>query len=293
MPALYSNSVSVADIKSKSISGIEQLSTITATGAGTASLNGRNSAGGDCVYALNVVAGDFVNHDSFKTDLLASHLGRSGDARKIYVLQRMLFNNLDSSNAFYQMNPANKSRYPGKLACGSVCWDVGEMLFGSGNVVGNYNAGYHVPVLNKKPSDTLTRDEIKYTEATMNRVREITKKHLEKGVAVRVGVVDSPSPAMLSKAGILQATLSGGHTVLIVGCNAAADEFLYVDPWWGGSKLQYKGGIGKDPYPEKCEFLGIFEVVTTSRGPVMKTKKSSEGTFTGDTVLEVVSGPWT
>ena len=33
--------------------------------------------------------------------------------------------------------------------------------------------------------------------------------------------------------GHLQATRDGGHTVLIVGCNAdkAATEFLYVDPY--------------------------------------------------------------
>jgi len=65
------------------------------------------------------------------------------------------------------------------------------------------------------------------------------------------------------KDGHLQATRDGGHTVLIVGCNEdqAATEFLYIDPYPGGSTMKYKGGIAADSYPSKCFFLVLGTLV--------------------------------
>lgn len=43
--------------------------------------------------------------------------------------------------------------------------------------------------------------------------------------------------------GKLIAYNAGGHSVIIVGCNAAATQFLYIDPWGGGSWMEYKGAF--------------------------------------------------
>jgi hypothetical protein len=50
--------------------------------------------------------------------------------------------------------------------------------------------------------------------------------------------------------------MDGGHTVLIVGCSEddLATEFLYLDPYPGGSTVKYNGGIAADSYPSKCFF---------------------------------------
>jgi hypothetical protein len=73
-------------------------------------------------------------------------------------------------------------------------------------------------------------------------------------------------PKMHSIPKILTATFS---QPLIVGCNEdeAATEFLYVDPYPGGSTMKYKGGIAADSNPSKCFFLGLFKVELLRRGP--------------------------
>ena len=76
-------------------------------------------------------------------------------------------------------------------------------------------------------------------------------QRVKSGHPALVGCAFDPKTSML-KDGHLQATRDGGHTVLIVSCNEAATEFLYVDPYPGGSTMKYKGGIAADSYPPKC-----------------------------------------
>ena len=93
--------------------------------------------------------------------------------------------------------------------------------------------------------------------------------------------------------GALQPELKGGHFAVIVGCNAGADRFLYVDPWAGGSSLEYTGGVpGLTPPGTKCGFLGMFGVEYGPRGPVIRQTPDSAGTFQGETSLEVIAGPF-
>jgi hypothetical protein len=114
------------------------------------------------------------------------------------------------------------------------------------------------------------------------------------GRPVLVGCAYEPQTSML-KEGHLQATLDGGHSVLIVGCNEAKTEFLYVDPFPGGSNMQYTGGIAADSYPPECFFLGVFKVNTweevLGRGPVLCKHHDADGPWGGDRYLEVISGP--
>jgi hypothetical protein len=279
MPALYSTdpAVGVLDFK---VSGIKQRFVVKSIADGKATLNGKDAKGADSVWPLTVVAGEFKNHVGMAIDLLAEELGRSADPFKIYSLQRLLNNNDD--NLFNQRSSANTDKFKTRLACGSVCTASGSKLFGK--VSENYLT-YHT--LTTKVD---SRDDVKYAKGTIDRARVVIKKLLEKGTAVRVGVTYAPSTAMI-KARQLQPTSSGGHFVLIVGCNAAADQFLYIDPWPGGSKLQYKGGIASDPYPDKCKFLGLFVIENLARGPVLRQSKDAEGSFSGDSFLEIIAGP--
>jgi hypothetical protein len=98
---------------------------------------------------------------------------------------------------------------------------------------------------------------------------------------------------MLAGNGFLQPDRGGGHFVLIVGCNVAADQFLYVDPWYGGSQLAYGGGIAGESYPGKCQMLGMFIIDNGARGPVICQSPASEGSFNrmSNSFLEVIAGP--
>jgi hypothetical protein len=54
--------------------------------------------------------------------------------------------------------------------------------------------------------------------------------------------------------------------------------------------LKYKGGIAADSY-SKCFFLGLFKVEILKRGPVLRSYRESDGEWSGDKYLEVISGP--
>jgi hypothetical protein len=84
--------------------------------------------------------------------------------------------------------------------------------------------------------------------------------------------------------------------VLIVGCSDDGNKLLYVDPWFGGSKLVYKGGVAGSPSQPTapCLFLGEFETDAASRrGPVLRQTRASESSFNSaaNNSLEVVAGP--
>jgi hypothetical protein len=137
-----------------------------------------------------------------------------------------------------------------------------------------------------------SRDDVRYDPNVMLRARRTIAGHVKSGPPVLVGCAFDPKTSML-KDGHLQATRDGGHTVLIVGCNEdqAATEFLYIDPYPGGSTMKYKGGIAADSYPSKCFFLGLFKVEVLKRGPVLRSHRDSDGEWSGDKYLEVISGP--
>ena len=54
--------------------------------------------------------------------------------------------------------------------------------------------------------------------------------------------------------------------------------------------LKNKSGIAADSY-SKCFFLGLFKVEILKRGPVLRSYRESDGEWSGDKYLEVISGP--
>jgi hypothetical protein len=132
------------------------------------------------------------------------------------------------------------------LACGRVAKASGEVLIGK--VISHSfekDSSYHKPI-----RKVTSRDDVEYDPNLMLRARRAIAGHVKSEHPVLVGCAFDPKTSML-KDGHLQATRDGGHTVLIVGCNEdeAATEFLYVDPYPGGSTLKYKGRLPRHYWP--------------------------------------------
>ena len=259
---------------------------VKAVGEGAVAVSGK---GEDKAVSspLKVLAGEFKNHEGMVKDLLAD-VGRSSKPSLLYQLQRLLHSSVN--NLFNQLNDANVAKMQSSLACGKVAKASGEVLIGK--VISHSfekDSSYHMPL-----RKMTRRDDIEYDPDVMSKARQAIAAHVKRGNPVLVGCATNPNPSML-KDGHLQATRDGGHTVLIVGCNAAATEFLYVDPYPGGSTMKYKGGIAADSYPSKCFFLGLFKVdgfqELLGRGPVLRSHRDSDGQWSGDKYLEVISGP--
>ncbi|HEX2885637.1 hypothetical protein [Vineibacter terrae] len=257
---------------------------LKAVAEGVATLSGNDSA---TTSPLRVLAGDFRNHRGMVKDLLAD-VGRGANPYLLYQLQRLLHS--DTNNLFNQLSDANVAKERSALACGRVAKRSGEVLIGK--VISHSfekDSSYHLPT-----SKVTSRNDVEYDPDVMLKARLTIARHVKNGHPVLVGCAFDPKTSML-KDGHLQATRDGGHTVLIVGCNETAREFLYVDPYPGGSTMTYKGGIAADSYPSKCFFLSTFKVDSfqelVGRGPVLRSSRDSDGEWSRDKYLEVISGP--
>jgi hypothetical protein len=257
---------------------------LKAVGEGVAIISGKDEFGNVLVSPLNVVAGDFKNHKGMVKDLLAD-VGRSSNPYLLYLLQRLLHNHY--SNLFNQFNDASVAKHQSPLACGKVAKAGGEAMI-SRVISHSYekDSSYHQPL-----RKVTSRNDVKYDPDVLLKATRTIAGHVMSGHPVLVGCVYEPKTSML-KDGHLQATRDGGHSVLIVGCNEAKTEFLYVDPFPGGSNLQYTGGIASETYPPKCFYLGVFKLEkVTGRGTVLRKHHDTEGPWGGDRYLEVISGP--
>jgi hypothetical protein len=108
---------------------------------------------------------------------------------------------------------------------------------------------------------------------------------------------------MAPENGNLVAYRAGGHTLLIVGCTEDGQEFFYIDPWTGGSMMEYKGGIAGNTFPGKCVQIGMLSVafdadrrVTRTGGAnnIIRTDPDTQALFRyeNNSFLEVVSAPF-
>ncbi len=219
LPAITSSDDHVVKVgRTVRRSANEQAVEVSAIGEGFAWLS--CMAGADSVgTSLGVCVGKFENHTGMTIDMIADAF-RNGDAVKIVQLQRLLDNNFD--NLFNENSAANERQW-GPLACGTVA-KVGGIKSFSSKTDYSYHS-YHMP-LRKVES----RSDVTYRPGVVAKAAAAIKAKLKTGVPVLVGVVYSPSTAMLS-GGELEVTRGGGHTVLIVGCDDAGTKFLYIDPY--------------------------------------------------------------
>jgi hypothetical protein len=296
LPSLYSNNESVASISAISTSGrSRQRFILSAKNSGPAVLNGKAPTNGnDCVFPLRVTVGDYQHHTDMTVDLFADKLGKSDDAFKIYTAQRFLNGGSDSvddalvdnTNIFDQQSPYNTDAY-GELACGEVVLKRGRTLFGKDNV--HWPSQIYYNAMPQTARRALRRADLKYDPAKMLRARTAIVNLLKQGKVVRVGCLHHPER---QNGPIPHPNLGGGHFVLIVGCNDQFNSFLYLDPWVGGSRLVYKGGIGRSAETDKSFYMGLFKSdITNPRGPVLRQDDSAFGDFDASGFLEVINGP--
>ncbi|MHC5537879.1 hypothetical protein ACYOEI_06575 [Singulisphaera rosea] len=285
----------VASIEIAVVSATDTIMTFTlkAKSAGTVKLSTVLDDGRPSHNPLTVVIGKFENHDGMEIDLIAK-VCNEGDPVKIRDVVQMLHNS--ATNIFEQGSEANKDPKYGNMACGIVAKKRGTELFGSMSPI-DYEHPYHQPLSRKATS----RSDVKYKPETLRKACQKIQGILAKGTPVRVGVLDNPVN-MTVISGSLYAYWPGGHTVLIVGCDHGATSFMYIDPWGGGSLLEYTGGIPGDNRPKTCEYMGIFTLTTDpdrkigsldTKNNLLRQDVDTEGSFStaGKNFLEIVSGP--
>ena len=291
--------------------------TIFANKAGKTTLTATDRAGA-AKATLEVVAGTFDYHSEMKVDLIAD-ICRGADSFKILALQQMLrsvfvswadaghtlINISNSENIFSQQASPNISSDPkvGTMTCGIVARFRAEQVFPK--VLAPSADWYRVGAIHEPVSSEITdRKQIKYRPERVETLRGQIIRALNDGNAVRVGVLDDPvASRMAPENGNLVAYRAGGHTVLIVGCTNNGQEFLYIDPWTGGSMMEYKGGIAGNTFPGQCVQIGKLIVaydpdrrVTPTGGAnnIIRTHIDTQALFRYDTnsYLEVVSAPF-
>jgi len=232
---------------------------------------------------LQVAVGNFEEEPDMLVDLI-SQIGRGSDSLKIHALQRMLNNQYlgkdaddkdrytNPDNIFEQNAAANFHATYLNMTCGLVAKWRGAQIFEHISEVGDdwYKRALHEP-LTKKISK---RSDLKYKPEKIRTLEMQIFEALRKGKAVRLGVVDRPKD-MTPEGGSLVAYRDGGHTVLIVGASKTATwRFLYIDPWGGGSKMKYQGGIAGNKFQFECSQLGLL---VSTHDPDRRVKSTDSG----------------
>jgi hypothetical protein len=264
--------------------------TVSAVGSPSVVIDGMDGSGKKAA-AIAIFAGDFKNQSGMAIDLLAD-ICRGPNAAKTLAVQRLLFSQPD--NIFDQNNnPVNLAKF-GKWGCGKIVKASGTALFDQVSEI-QYENPYHEPLDAVKQ-----RTDVKYKSATIAKVRTAIQTLLQKGIPVRVGVLDSPMSMQVQDHKLI-AYFKGGHTTLIVGCDKNAKQFLYIDTWRDGSELKYDGGISSTPVKDPCMYMGLFTVMNDPARLVAGDDKLAlnliqkdpniGGTFKGAIFLEIVSGP--
>jgi hypothetical protein len=317
-PTVASDHASVV-VTNVSVVDDKQTFKITARSPGKATLVGRSAKG--VTSGVKIFSNTVQNHfEPDSIDLLADVV-RAGDPVKVLLIQQMLHNRKD--NIFEQKSAKNKHPQHGSMACGIVAKERGNQIFSKtplnhvpqlGNPGGEeevvcpirYEFPYHEPLQKK----VTKRSDLKYKSDTIAAVRRKFWEFLKKGAPVRVGVVDRPDvmglrkPLDPTRKGYdLYAYDAGGHTVLIFGCSSDVHEFVYIDPWGGGSTLKYYGGIAGDSRPESCTYMGKFKSEydaqrlvpggTPPKENLLRQTRDTEWGFNtaGNNFLEIISGP--
>lgn len=294
LPVIFSTNEGAVEIVKVTRYNKSQTITIKGKGAGKAQLKGKDSLGNitDKLDPLTVVSGDFKMHPDMEVDLIYD-ICRGSDPGKIHAMYRMLNSNED--NIFNENWESNEKKW-GLRACGTVSKVGGETIWG-GTADSHSFKTYHIPL--KANARVTDRSQVKYDTQTMARAKSAIAGWLhKKKQPVVVGVIYGPSPGapfiVANKYGQIERTGLNGHSVLVVGSDKSGSRLLYIDPWMGGSKLKYPGGIVDAPFEAECEDLGIFSIIDDKgRGPRFQQAGKTEGTFRtiDGTNLEIISGP--
>jgi hypothetical protein len=226
----------------------------------------------------------FLNYTGMSIDLIANIANRDSTKKKLVDD----FLRKQDDNPFNENSLPNVSQY-GELACGDVVLGFAQKLWGIGNVSKKFNS-YHNPILPKPTNATFKWENIKYKESELKRASGAIRNLLEKGTPVRVGAVYLLNAGMIAANGALQPNLTGGHFILIVGCDAKGEQFLYMDPYPNMSNSEYAGrGDTENLFSGVCHFLGVMTLQSTaSRGSFFRKSSTTSGDYPD---LEIMAGP--
>jgi hypothetical protein len=289
--------------------------TVDARGAGATTLFAIEPGTYAVKASLDVVVGNFEKHPGMQVDLIAN-VCRGSDSLKIHALQRMLNNNKllsidadgfgvynNGDNIFNQGALQNKSPDAkiGRMTCGIVARWRTEQVFPKSvaPLFDWYLQGVVHEPLAGKPTD---RKQIKYRSDRIETLRNQIVRALNDGSAVRAAVVDVPT-IITPTHGYLVTYATGGHTVVIVGCTTDGKQFLYIDPWGGGSQMEYQGGIAGAKFKDPCLQIGKFIVdydpdrrvsAADTKPNMIREHVDTQGSFTysSGNFLEIVAAPF-
>ena len=232
--------------------------TIFANKGGKTTLTATDRAG-TAKATLEVVAGTFDYHPGMKVDLIAD-ICRGTDSFKKFCVAANAPQCLCIVGRRSPHSDQHQQQSKHLLAAGRPqhflgskghhhdlrhCREIrAEQVFPIGKVLAPTADWYRVGAIHEPLSSRITnRKQVKYRPERVEALRGQIVRALTDGNAVRVGVLDDPvTSRMTPENGNLVAYRAGGHTVLIVGCTNNGQEFLYIDPWTGGSMRNTRAG---------------------------------------------------
>ena len=144
------------------------------------------------------------------------------------------------------------TKTPSSFDCGTACDRFGNRFFGTKHYHVGAQSPYYRPY-RKTGNGVGKMDQIDIDADALKRgVTEITRL-LGKGEAVVVFVVHDDGFNVDRSGKIMQSVDT--HWLTIVGGDALSSNFLYTDPWPGGSFLSYNSGIFGNV---NSQFMGIL-----------------------------------
>jgi hypothetical protein len=196
---------------------------------------------------LRTTVGKVTNHGDFEHDLIASELGRSEDALKLHVYDRIVntknnntaidWKDWDRLLADQPLKQVTDPSHPNKWNCGAALNQFGTSYFGPAHYKNGITRLYKPFSSKNRPYQ---KSDIVFDADLVQRSVGKIKNLLSQRTAVTVFVVHHDG--FSASGGIIHESAKT-HYLTIVGCNASATLFLYTDPWPGGSKLMYSSGI--------------------------------------------------
>ena len=206
------------------------------------------------------VRGQPVKHPGYSVDML-SDLAISGNAAQIHTYSQIIVGPNSDRHLLSQ-------RTTGRLNCGDVAGAYGSKIF-SKKTSTTYLRYYLTPTSDKMA-------DLKFDASMITKAIGKIKAFVSQGISVRLWAIYDDGFAKVI-AGDLRT-----HFLTVIGYRA--DRFLYFDPWPGGSKLQYDGGM----YPKTWNsFMGelVFDAGVPSNGI------NSPAGSTGLHKYRIIAGP--
>ncbi|MEQ1952941.1 hypothetical protein [Mesorhizobium sp. CN2-181] len=217
-------------------------------------------------YSKNLgltVHGAPTKNAGYDVDLL-SNLAISGNGAQILTYTRIFHGSAGKSNML--------SQDPDKpvLDCGDVAGAYGAKLFGKAT-----NTDWIAYYL---PPKTSKRADLRFEPGQMRAKIARIKRLLDQNISVRVWVVDDDGFSIP----FIQSNANNTHFITLIGY--AASKFMMIDPWPGGSSLNYDGGMYT---ARKVNFLGelVFDPMDLDKGI------HSPATVGGIMSYTVIAGP--